>query len=156
MQHFTISQPGPGVIAQAYPLVRMTAPEVTLEQWREHAGRLFATGGGILAVSAGDSSLLGLATYRPEEDLRHGRVLRIDTIVTFELSHTSPARQALCEGLDRLARELGCSAVTLTLDCRGYVEPACPKCESWLKLGLEPETVTLAKTLRKRRAAEVA
>ncbi|MGE5722192.1 MAG: hypothetical protein ACM3YM_06995, partial [Sphingomonadales bacterium] len=79
MQHFTISQPGPDVIAQAYPLVRMAAAEVTFDQWREHAERLFATGGGILAVSAGDASLLGLATYRPEEDLRHGRVLRIDT-----------------------------------------------------------------------------
>jgi len=144
-QPFRLSHLDSDQVRQAYALVRIGAPETTLEQWQAYAESLGGSGGGVLGVFAGDNTIHGVATYLPETSLRHGRILRIDNFVTFELSHAAPARQALCEGLNLLAKGLGCDAVTLTLSGRSYSEATCPKCDGWIALGLEPDGMTFAR-----------
>ena len=72
------------------------------------------------------------------------RALRVDLFVAFELSRTAPARKALCEGLQTLAKGLGCSTVLYTLDSRGLPKDTQNKVDSWLKLGSTIEGVQLS------------
>ena len=147
MPDFTVSHLQAGQIAEAYALVRMAAPEVEPERWQAFADSQLGRHGGVLGVFAGDSTLHGVAAYRPDESLRHGRTLRVDTIVTFELNRSAPAREALCEALALLGRALDCASVTVAMPGRGYADPASAKAAPWSALGLALDAVLFVKKL---------
>lgn len=156
MPNFTVSLLSGAQIREAWPLIRMAAPEVPLERWEDYARSLLERGGGLLGLFAGDATLHGAATFLPEDDLRHGRALRVDNIVTFELNRSAPARRVMCEALDLIAEGFGCAAVILTMGSRGYADPASPKAEGWHRLGLELDAVLFAKTLARGRVESAA
>jgi hypothetical protein len=136
-----------GQIRQAWPLVRMAAPDVTLEQSDRYARALLERGGGLIGVFAGDSTLHGLATYVLDDDLRHGRTLRTDNIITFELNRSAPARHTLLEALCLIGEGFGCTAVVLTMSNRGYADSSSPKAACWQGLGLSLDAVMFARKI---------
>ena len=120
MPDFTIQQLTREQLASAWPLVRARGAIIDLDRWLDAGRRLAANGGGILAVATAEGALHGVATYEPVEEVPVGRVLRVDTLVTFELSRRSPVRNALCAALAEFANRLQCDAITVAL----------PGCES--------------------------
>jgi hypothetical protein len=102
-------------LAKAWPLVRAVSPSLGPDDWQETATELIAEGGGVIAVVAQDGCFHGVATYQPIEDRRGGRILYLETMVTFELSRRAPVRQLLCDCLERLAAALGCDSIAVSM-----------------------------------------
>lgn len=121
MLNFTVTELDRRDLPAAWPLVRAAAPGLDLDRWQAFAEALVERGGGVVGVEAEDGGFQGIATYEPVEKLHSGRVLQVDTLVTFELARRAPMRRVLCEGLDRLAARLGCEAVAVSIPSRSYV-----------------------------------
>lgn len=102
-------------VSQAFPLIQTALPEVTLAAWRDFAAVLMSGGdareSGILAVTDGRNTIVGLCSYRLVPDLVHGRLLDADHFLAFDLLDRRPVAEALAEALEALARERGCTAV---------------------------------------------
>ena len=146
MVRLTVSPLNDAQTAAALPLVRMVAPEIGRDQWLSHVARLRSRGGGVLGLFAFDT-LQGVAGWRPDDDLRSGRTLRVDPLVTVELTQAAPGRAALCEALERVARETGCSSLVLSVAERGYADPRSGKRAGWSALGFDLEAVTFSRRL---------
>jgi hypothetical protein len=117
----TIIDLEPDELARAWPLVRMVSPWLNPAAWQGSAEELIAQGGGVISVVAPDGCLHGVATYEPIDKSRAGRVLYVETLVTFELSRRAPVRQYLCDCLERLAPALGCDAIAVSMPVGGSV-----------------------------------
>lgn len=102
-------------IGLAWPLARTAHPQLQLEGWNRLFVDLKSRGGGVLALAAPDDVLHGIATYEPVEKPRCGRVLSVSTLVTFELNARAPVERLLRQGLDRLAKQLSCTAVLVRI-----------------------------------------
>lgn len=102
-------------VARAWPLVRAKSQIVSLSKWTRFASDLFERGGGVIAVSAEDGCLHGIATYEPMLTKSFGHVLQVDTLVAFELSRRAPVSHALCDALIGFARLFDCGAVRVTM-----------------------------------------
>jgi hypothetical protein len=102
-------------LAKAWALVRAVSASTGVEEWEESASELIARGGGVIGVVAQDGCLHGVATYRPIGDGKGGRILYLETLVTFELSRRAPVRQLLCDRLERLASVLGCDSIAVSM-----------------------------------------
>ena len=135
-----------------YPLVRIAAPHLEADDWRHFARRLIAGEGGVLTVSAGDDQPHGVAIYRVDYSLRHGRTLEVELIVTFELKRQAPARAALCEMLELIALARDCNTLSLATASKGYAVVQSPKAEPWAALGLDVDSVVFTKCLMKEPA----
>jgi hypothetical protein len=142
MTRFTVTHLHAERIADAFPLVRMAAPEVSLDQWGRYADWLCRADGGVLAAYAGNGTLHGIAAYCRDDSLRYGRALRTDLIVTFELSRDAPARSALLEALALIALAKGCENLTVSMPGRGYANPQSEKAAPWAGLGFALDSVT--------------
>jgi hypothetical protein len=130
-----------------YPLVRIAAPRLSLDDWRHFARRLMSGQGGIITVSSGDGSPHGIAIYRVDYSLRHGRTLEVELIVTFELNRQAPARAALCEMLELIAYAKDCETLMLSTASKGYAASHSPKADLWAGLGLDVDSVVFTKPL---------
>jgi hypothetical protein len=150
MGQFTVIHVQEDRLDQTLPLVRMAAPLMTPERWREIARSLPEKKGGILAAFAGDGTAHGVAAFVVEESLVHGLTLRVEPMVTFELSRSAPARVALCQALELLAAAKGCASLTITTASRGYADPQSPKTGAWASLGFDLASVDLVKRLPPR------
>ena len=147
MPRFTVIQVGADRLDSTLPLVRMAAPLTSARQWRRYVESLSAGGGGLLAAFARDTRPHGIAAYRIEDDLAHGRTLRVEPMVTFEINRSAPARTALCAALERLARAQGCACLTIATGSRGFADLHGMKAEAWAPLGFELGSVSLIKRL---------
>ena len=130
----------------AYPLIRTIAPEVSFADWLDYVQRRLREGG-LIGLFGDDATLIGLASHRFGERLRHGRVLAIDDFVTFELSRTAPGRAALIAAAEDLARSLGCTGIEVRMGARGFADPVTPRASGWLALGLALDAVIFVKSL---------
>lgn len=111
---------GSSKVDQAFPLMQLAIPELTLARWRDFAGKLVVSeprGGTSLPpqraiVLAQDSSgyLHGLFSYAVEEDLL-GRTLALHDFVVCALFGTEAVADALLARVDALAAALDCAAV---------------------------------------------
>ena len=115
MAQFTIEHLSEDVLLHAWPIVRMSHSLAKPGWWLSEATDLIERGGGILAARAPDGTIHGVATYEVAKKALLGRVLAVDTLITFELSRRAPARRALCDALDLLGH---------AFDCRNIVLPA--------------------------------
>ena len=109
-------------VARAWALVRSKSRITSLSGWNRFAHDLFERSGGIIAVSAEDGCLHGVATYEPIRKRGSGRVLQVEIMVAFELSRRAPVRHALCDALLGFARLFGCDFVRLTMPDGSVVE----------------------------------
>ena len=144
MTRFTVAHLHADRMADAFPLVRMAAPEVSPDQWRRYADWLGRAEGGVLAAYAGNATLHGVAAYCRDDSLRYGRALRVDLIVSFELSGAAPARAALLEALALVALAKGCETLTVCMPRRGYADGGSDKAGSWAEQGFALDSVTFA------------
>lgn len=137
---------GVAVAEAAYPLIRSIAPEIDREDWLEYVRRRCRVGG-LIGLYGENGALVGLASYRLGERLRHGKVLALDDFVTFELSRTAPGRAALMAAAEERARLLGCAGIEVRTSARGLAEAGVDKAVGWLALGLAVESVIFVKPL---------
>lgn len=141
----TVGPLGANRLAEAYPLVR-TATRVSQQRWEEFGRELIEGGGGVLAVTAADKCVHGVAAYRPSRNLRHEQSLEVEVIVAFDLRGDDRVRHALCEELDRMAVDLHCSAVNFTVAAKS-AEPRSPARSGLERLGLKLDTATFVREL---------
>lgn len=143
----TVRELGNCDLPAAWPLVRTAAPSLGPDRWRSYAEALIGRGGGIIGISGEDGGLYGIATYEAAENLRAGRVLRVGTLVTMELTRRSPVRRVLCEALDRLAPALRCEAVAISIPKRSFAARMTRNANGVAGSGSELEEVVFMKRL---------
>ena len=106
-------------IAQAFPLIQASLPQVTLEAWHDFAAALVAQGApaatGIILVVGERDTIGGLCSYRVERDLVHGLLLNADHFLAFDLFDRRAVAHALAAGVEALARERHCTAIHTSL-----------------------------------------
>jgi hypothetical protein len=122
MAQFTIEHLSEDVLLHAWPIVRMSHSLANPGWWVSEATALIERGGGILAARAPDGTIHGVATYEVAKKALLGRVLAVDTLITFELSRRAPARRALCDALDLLGHAFDCRNIVLPLPSKRHVE----------------------------------
>jgi len=120
LPQLTVRELGNCDLPAAWPLVRTAAPSLGADRWKSYAEALIGRGGGVIGVSGEDGGLYGVATYEAADNLRAGRVLRVGTLVTMELTRRSPVRRVLCNALDRLAPALQCEAIAISIPKRSF------------------------------------
>lgn len=107
-------------LTEAWPVVRMSRSHANADWWTSEAAELMRRGGGVIAARAADGTIHGVATYEVSSKALLGRVIVVDTLITFELSRRAPARHALCEALELLASAFDCRSIILPLPSTGY------------------------------------
>ncbi len=104
-------------IEQAYGLVRLANPGITLETWLDFASSQMspskAPESGILAVEDERGYILGLVGYTVDHDLQHGRTLLAKNFIA--LSYTEERRRivafSLIEAMEDIARKKQCRTI---------------------------------------------
>ncbi|MDX1711778.1 MAG: hypothetical protein R3316_11650 [Rhodovibrionaceae bacterium] len=151
MRKLTVAPLSHDQIAQAFPLVRQSEPDLPLERWQDFAETLLEDRGqrpkGIMAVMSEQDYILGLFTYRIESDLRHERILSAENFCAMDIIDPKAVASALAEGLEDLAERHGCGAIHTT------ISPSMSYQDHWLArmfegIGHEAESVRFCKTLR--------
>ena len=132
-------------LTEVYPLIR-SATRVSLERWEEFGRELLSGSGGVLAVTAPDDCVHGVAAYRPADKLRHQRSLDVEVIVAFELRGDHRVRELLCRELEKIAAELDCSAVNFTVNAE-TARPSSRVREGLERFGLKLETAQFVREL---------
>ena len=122
MAPFAIEHLSEDRLAEAWPVVRMSHSHANADWWTSEAAVLIERGGGILAARGPDGTIHGVATYEVARKALLGRVLAVDTLITFELSRRAPVRHALCDALELLANAFDCRSIVLPLPSRGHVQ----------------------------------
>ena len=146
MPLYSVVDIGEDAFDSVYPLVRMMAPEVSLEHWLDYA-RMAQSRGGLLGLFGPDGSLFGFLAWRKETTLRRGTVLHIDKLMTVELSRTGAARRSLWDAAEALALRENCTAIDLRMtgpDCDAFVMP---KANGWSRLGHKVGGIIFTKPL---------
>jgi hypothetical protein len=140
-------------VTQAFPLIQVALPAVTLAAWRAFAAALMTGGAardsGILAVTDERNYIAGLCSYRVVPDLVHGRLLDAGHFLAFDLFDRRPVAEALAEGIEVMARDRGCSVVHTQLPRRNDTpcEPGNGLAELLAARGHRVETLGLCKRL---------
>jgi hypothetical protein len=111
MHNLKLEHAAPGRIDQAYPLVLLVRPDLSLEAWRNHCGRRTPLNGSglLLALDPGEC-VRGLCSYR----IGHrptGAVMEADIFVVAHPFAPRPIVTCLLDELERLAVAAGCRAI---------------------------------------------
>jgi len=110
----------PERIAQAFPLVMILEPGLTLDRWSHFAATFVRSldlpePREIITAQNEQGYIHGLASCRLRYDLRHDRVLEVENFVSLDLTGHKCAAHALLEGMEALARDWNCSHICLSL-----------------------------------------
>jgi hypothetical protein len=122
MPRFAIAHLNPDQLGEAWPVVRMSDSLANCDWWMSEAAQLIERGGGILAARASDGNIYGVATYAVAKKPLVGRVLTVNTLITFELSRRAPARHALHEALKLLANAFDCRSIVFPLPSKAHLQ----------------------------------
>ena len=105
-------------VAQAFALVQAVRPDLTLEGWQAFAtprtGESNGTGG-ILILENEQNCIVGLFSYRVDEDLRHGATLVVDTFIALDIVDPEKVTRALAAAMERQAEDIGCRAIHVSI-----------------------------------------
>ncbi len=107
-------------IAQAYPLVSIFEPRLTMDRWLDYAGALIAGAGNgedrsIITVQSTQRAIYGLSVYWTRPDLHRGRVLEIENFAVVDITGNRKAAVLLLRALEDLARRSACNCVSIGL-----------------------------------------
>jgi hypothetical protein len=152
MAHFLTVQLDQDRFGEVLPLVRIAIPGVDEQRWFAHCHQMIRLGGGVLAAATEDFSLHGVASWRPEEDLRLGRVLRVEMLVALELSHANPVRTTLCDALEALCASHDAVGVALSLPIRDRDGQPTSFPETWRRAGFRRQALFMCKPVGPARA----
>lgn len=150
MRHLRLVPLSPDRIAQAYPLVQVVRPALSLEAWRRYARAILEDtegGSGIATLQDPRGLIAGLFVYRIGADPGHGRTLVAEDFVALDIVNPETVAQSLADALEAVANEHGCSAVHTTISCRGGAGTRCLM-ELMGDLGHHLEAFHLCKRLR--------
>ncbi|CAO3377429.1 hypothetical protein [Azospirillum argentinense] len=108
---------------QALPVVQTLHRDMTLDEWRQVASLFLQDGGdgGVMACEMSDGHIRGLFCYRVSAEGMI-RVLTVPIFIAVGLFDAAVTSAAQADGIDLLARKLGCS--TVVVDERGCVVAA--------------------------------
>ena len=104
-------------IDQAYGLVRLAAPQISLEAWRDFAKSVISPSvtpeSGILTVEDERECIMGLVGYVIDRDLEHGRTLMAKNFIAFNGVERKRREVAfeLIKAMEDLARDKRCGAI---------------------------------------------
>jgi hypothetical protein len=118
---FTARAIAPDRADAAYPLARIAAPQLTIEDWRRLVARISVRTSkpfptlGILVAEDCDGYICGLGTYHPAIDLDHGCTAMHAEIVVPALFDPRRVALALLEKLRAEAERNACRAIHLHL-----------------------------------------
>ena len=106
-------------IAQAFPLLAVLDPDLTLERWTDYAAAFIEPSKdgprAIMTVQNAQGYIYGLASCQRRCDLHHGCVLEVENFVSLDLTDNKVAANALLTVIESLAREWGCGHISLSL-----------------------------------------
>lgn len=109
----------PQEVDHAFPLIRAICPGAELEGWRRFAEQRGAagpeSGSGILLVRNEQDCIVGIAAFHIVCDLLHGPVLFADHFCALDIVDQAAVARALENGIEKIARRHGCSAVHTTV-----------------------------------------
>jgi hypothetical protein len=109
----------PGRVAQAFPLIQIAFPALSLQDWQYFATPLASAqgqaDGGIITVVSEQEYINGLCCYRVTQDLQHGAVLMADLFMILDLVDQMAVVHALADAVESLARERRCTAIHTSL-----------------------------------------
>ncbi len=105
-------------ILTAYPLVRLTMPQIDLRRWRSYATaatsrRRNSSSGILVARSRNQHYICGMLTYRALPDLLHGRRLEIAHMAALDILQPRQVIAELLEALGPLAKSLHCERIVV-------------------------------------------
>ena len=116
----TIIPLAPERVAEALPLVRELAADMTAERFEDYVTRLTSPNGGakprggIIVAQSANGYLRGLLGYRITDDLCRGPTLVAENMIVPGAFHGSLV-SALIDALDGLAKEYGCTVIEARL-----------------------------------------
>ena len=110
-------------VDRAFPLIRTIWPAAELETWRRFAQKRLdagpGSGMGILVVRNEQDCIVGIAAFQRADDLVHGPVLVADPFYAIDIVGQANVARTLEDGLERLARGHGCTAMHTNLPSFG-------------------------------------
>jgi hypothetical protein len=108
-------------IRQAYPLIQVVRPSLSLEQWSAYAARVLrdaeADGGGIATLQDDTGLMMGLFVYHVATEPDHGATLMVEDFVALDIIAPHAVAENLAQAMERIARDLGCRAVHTAVSC---------------------------------------
>lgn len=122
MRHLRLVPLSPDRIAQAYPLVQVVRPSLSVEEWERYARAILddtETTSGIATLQDPRDLIAGLFIYRVGDDPDHGRTLIAEDFVALDIVKPETVAQSLADALESVANQHGCSAVHTTISSRG-------------------------------------
>lgn len=107
-------------VAQAYPVVREIAGDLTLESWADFVRSMAADEGRIdwprgIIVADLEGYIRGMFTFHVVPDLRHGRTLVIGNFAVLQMVARKSLADSLLEAVHELARRHRCKAIHATV-----------------------------------------
>lgn len=113
---------------EAYPLVQLCHSSVTLDQWLSFAHRLARLPrqrGGLLAVKDKRDYVHAVISYRIDNDMRPGPVLRVSDLIVGRLAGRTIDR-VVVKAVEQLALEISCFSIAVELpqSAEGKVDTA--------------------------------
>jgi GNAT superfamily N-acetyltransferase len=100
-------------VASCFPVIVQLRPHLAdADELVTRVARQRAAGYRILAAWRGDVPI-GLAGYRVEENLVHGRFIYVDDLVTIEAERRSGVGARLLDAVAEEGRKLGCNRLVL-------------------------------------------
>jgi len=110
----------PEQIPQAFPLISVTAPELSLERWADYAASFIGPSGSampgeIVTVQNAERYIFGLAICQPRSDLYEGRILDVENFVTLDLTGGRRAAGVLLKAAEDRARAWDCGCICVSL-----------------------------------------
>ncbi len=142
---------------QAYPLVQSASPRLTLDQWLGYVRDLARDtrddppAGGVMSVQNRDGYIYGIYCHAVENDIQHGKVLKVSNFVAANLYDSTSVMDGLIGSMATIARDRGCTAVHVDLpeDTRREERPADGVVNQFRGAGYQVESVALCRPLRK-------
>ena len=146
----------PEQIPQAFPLISVTAPGLSLERWEDYASSFFgpsgpAMTGEIVTVQNAEGYIYGLAICNPRPDLCHGRILEVENFVSLDLTGGRRAASVLLKAAEDRARAWDCACICISLLGIDNSEPCArghPAVLLFQTAGYVGESKRLAKSLK--------
>src|ERR1700674_2988211 len=102
---------------EAYSLVQLCHSSVTMDQWLSFAHRLARLPchrGGLLAVKDKRDYVHAVFSYRIDNDMRRGPVLRVSDLIVGRLAGRTIDR-VIVKAAEQLALEIGCFSIVVEL-----------------------------------------
>ena len=145
-RRFVVGRLGRDRAEAGYPLARIAAPALTLDQWQRFLSAPEGARPGVMAAENERGYIQGLCTYRTVPDLRHGAALEVDDFVVLDLIDGGQVAAALLEALEDEARRQRCAVLRLHLSQeRGEFPGRHPLMQTLREAGHAIEAVRLVK-----------